>query len=146
MHITAEATLAIVPVDCEVYNLFGDLLPAALEEEGGELQWARARQGKVPDFKFLLNTPEGPAPHLAELKVVSAGKVREFPYPFRLEKEALRCHILPWRPDKPSQLCSHSPSSSDSSNSYNSPGSLNSLNSPNADQTRTDQTEQTRPD
>ena len=55
-------------------NLFGDLLPAALEEEGGELQWARARQGKVPDFKFLLNTPEGPVPRLAELKVIGAGK------------------------------------------------------------------------
>ena len=74
IHITAEATLHGVPVDCEVYNLFGDLLPAALEEEGGELQWARARQGKVPDFKFLLNTPEGPVPRLAELKVIGAGK------------------------------------------------------------------------
>ena len=59
---------------CEVYNLIGDLLPAALEEEGGELQWARARQGKMPDFKFLLNTPDGPAPRLAELKVIGACK------------------------------------------------------------------------
>ena len=74
MHITAEVTLASVPVDCEVYNLFGDLLPAALEEEGGELQWTRDRQGKVPNFKFLLNTPEGPVPCLAELKVINAGK------------------------------------------------------------------------
>ena len=63
-----------VPVDCEVYGLFSDLLPAALQEEGGELQWGRARQGKVPDFKFLLSTPEGPRPSLAELKVISAGK------------------------------------------------------------------------
>ena len=51
-----------------------DLLPAALEEEGGELQWGRARQGKVPDFKFTLATPEGPMPRLAELKVINAGK------------------------------------------------------------------------
>ncbi len=69
-----EAVLAKVPADCEVYGLFGDLLPAALQEEGGELQWGRARQGKVPDFKFLLSSPEGPVPRLAELKVISAGK------------------------------------------------------------------------
>ena len=35
---------------------------------------ARARQGKVPDFRFLLPTPDGPKNCLAELKVVSAGK------------------------------------------------------------------------
>jgi hypothetical protein len=66
--------LAKVPANCEVYGLFGDLLPAALEEEGGELQWGRARQGKVLDFQFLLPSPEGPTQRLAELKVVSAGK------------------------------------------------------------------------
>ena len=59
-------------------GLFGDLLPAGLMEEGGELQWGRARQGKVPDFKFLLPSPEGPVQCLAELKVISAGK-RWFP-------------------------------------------------------------------
>ena len=63
-----------VSVDCEVYGLFGDLLPAALLEEGGELQWGRARQGKVPDFKFVLPSPEGPRPCLAELKFISSGK------------------------------------------------------------------------
>ena len=73
-HIAAEAALAGIPVDCEVYGLFSDLLPAALEEEGGELQWGRARQGKVPDFKFLLPSPDGPTPRLAELKVINAGK------------------------------------------------------------------------
>ena len=72
--IASEAALAGVPADCEVYGQFSDLLPAALEEEGGELQWGRARQGKVPDFKFLLATPEGPMPRLAELKIISAGK------------------------------------------------------------------------
>ena len=67
MAIYLEAVLAKVPANC-------DLLPAALEEEGGELQWGRARQGKVPDFQFLLPSLEGPTQRLAELKVVSAGK------------------------------------------------------------------------
>ena len=74
MAIYLEACLAKVPADCEVYGIFADLLPAALQEEGGELQWGRARQGKVPDFKFVLPSPEGPKPCLAELKCISAGK------------------------------------------------------------------------
>jgi hypothetical protein len=73
-HLYLEAALSKVPADCEVYGLFGDLLPAALTEEGGELQWGRARQGKVPDFRFLLPSPEGPVSCLAELKLISAGK------------------------------------------------------------------------
>jgi hypothetical protein len=72
-HLYLEAALSKVPVDCEVYGLFGDLLPAALTEVGGELQWGRARQGKVPDFRFLFPSPEGPVSRLAELKVISAG-------------------------------------------------------------------------
>ena len=52
-HITCEAALAGVPVDCEAYSIFSDLLHAAMEEEGGELQRGISRQGKVPDFKFL---------------------------------------------------------------------------------------------
>ena len=63
-------------MDCEVFGLFSDLLPATLLEEGGELQWGRARQGKTPDFKFLLNTPEGPQSSLAELKTINAGRTR----------------------------------------------------------------------
>ena len=73
-HIVSEAALAAVQCDCEVFGLFSDLLPAALVEPGGELQYGRQRQGKVPDFKFLLSTPEGPVPRLAELKVISAGR------------------------------------------------------------------------
>ena len=73
-QIVIEAALAKVPTDCEVYGMFSDLLPAALEGVGGELQWGRARQGKVPDFKFLVPSPEGPVPRLAELKVINAGK------------------------------------------------------------------------
>ena len=52
-HVMAEAALAGIPSDCEVYGLFSNLLPAALTEVGGELHMARARQGKVPDFRFF---------------------------------------------------------------------------------------------
>ena len=73
-HIVSEALLAGIHTDCEVYGLFSDLLPAVLQEEGGELQWGRARLGLVPDFKFLLNSPHGPQSFLGELKCVNAGK------------------------------------------------------------------------
>ena len=73
-RITSEALLAGVHVDCEVYGLFADLLPAALNAAGGELQYGRARQGLVPDFKLLLNTPDGPLSSLAELKTIGAGE------------------------------------------------------------------------
>ena len=69
-----EAALVGVPADCEVYGLFSDLLPAALTQEGGELHMARARQGKVPDFRFLLPSEEGPSACLAELKDIGAGR------------------------------------------------------------------------
>ena len=73
-HAVHESMLSGVHVDCEVYNLFSDLLPAGLEERGGELQWGRSRQGIVPDLKLLLQTPEGPQPCLAEIKQIGAGK------------------------------------------------------------------------
>ena len=73
-HVVSEAALSGVPLDCEVFGKFSDLLPAALVEEGGELQWGQQRQGKVPDFQITLTTPEGPVPCLAELKVLSAGR------------------------------------------------------------------------
>ena len=72
--VVQESLLSGVQVDCEVFGLFSDLLPAVLVREGGELQHARARQGLVPDFKLLLNTPEGPYNCLAELKMIGAGK------------------------------------------------------------------------
>ena len=72
-HIKTEADLAAVPLDCEVFGKFSDLLPAVLMEVGGELQGRRQRQGKIPDFQITFPTPEGPLPRLAELKVVSAG-------------------------------------------------------------------------
>ena len=72
--LVSKAAHAGVQVDCEVYGLFSDLLPAAAQEEGGEFQLGRARQGKVPDFRFTLPTPNGPVSSLAELKVIGAGK------------------------------------------------------------------------
>ena len=80
-HIMTEALLSGIHVDCEVYGQFSDLLPAALTMEGGELQWGRARQGVIPDFKLMENTPDGPQSSLAELKIISAGKTR---YPRRV--------------------------------------------------------------
>jgi hypothetical protein len=60
--------------DCEVYGLFEDLIPAhAVTQRGDSLEWGRARQGLVPDFKIRLPTPEGLTDHLAELKFIGAG-------------------------------------------------------------------------
>ena len=53
-HVMDEAALAGIAADCEVYGLFSNLRPAALTEEGGELQMARARQGKVPVAQLLV--------------------------------------------------------------------------------------------
>ena len=68
LHGMNEALLSGIHVDCEVFGLFSTLLPANLMQEGGELQWGRARQGVIPDFKQMSNTPEGPVSSLAELK------------------------------------------------------------------------------
>ena len=78
-HDTVKAALvsecldAKLPHDCEVYGLFSDLLPASTEEDGGELEWGRNRQGLIPDFRLRLPTPEGTSDSLAELKIVGAG-------------------------------------------------------------------------
>ena len=71
--IARECLASKLPHDVEVYGLFAHLLPAVLTEQGGDLQWARARQGLVPDFRLRLPTPQGPQDALAELKVISAG-------------------------------------------------------------------------
>ena len=59
--------------DCEVYWIFADLIPGQAVVQGGELEWGRARQGLIPDFRIRLTTPEGLTDHLAELKFISAG-------------------------------------------------------------------------
>ena len=71
--IVAECLDAKVPHDCEVYGLFSDLIPAAAEADGAGLEWVRARQGLIPDFRLRLPTPEGTTDSLAELKITSAG-------------------------------------------------------------------------
>ena len=93
-HVMSEAMLSGIYVDCEVYGQFSDLLPASLMEEGGELQCSRARQGKVPDYKFLINTPDGPESSLAELKTISAGKSR-YPRGVRGKGTDRRANLIP---------------------------------------------------
>ena len=56
--------------DCEVYGLFADLIPTQAVSQGETLQWGRARQGLVSDFRIRLPTPEGLSDQLAELKFV----------------------------------------------------------------------------
>ena len=56
-----------------MYGLFADLIPAQAAAQGEGLQWGRARQGLIPDFRLRLPTPGGITDHLAELKFVSAG-------------------------------------------------------------------------
>ena len=41
MAITTECYDSKLPIDCEVYGLFSDLLPAAAEANGGGLEWGR---------------------------------------------------------------------------------------------------------
>ena len=52
------ANEARVPIDCEVFGLFRDLIPAEIMEEGGELGYSRQRLGLCPDFKLRLQTAE----------------------------------------------------------------------------------------
>ena len=70
------ANEARMPIDCEVFGLFRDLIPAQLLEEGAELGFGRQRLGLCPDFKLRLPTAEGPQDCLGELKFISAGVSR----------------------------------------------------------------------
>ena len=49
MAISRECVAPKLPHDVELEGLFAHLLPAVATEQGGELQWARAHQGLVPD-------------------------------------------------------------------------------------------------
>ena len=49
--IVFECLDAKLPHDCEVYGLFADLLSAIAQDDGGGLEWGRARQGLIPDFR-----------------------------------------------------------------------------------------------
>ena len=79
---------ARIPIDCEVFGLFQDLIPAELMEDGGELGYSRQRNGLCPDFKLRLPSGDGPRDCLGELKFISAGATR---YPVgRSEKQVDR--------------------------------------------------------
>ena len=51
---------ARVPIDCEVFGIFRDLIPAALTAEGGELQFGWKRAGLGPYFRLRFPTAAGP--------------------------------------------------------------------------------------
>ena len=59
--IARECLASKLPHDVEVYGLFAHLLPVVVTRQGGDLEWARARQGLVPDYRLRLPTPRVPA-------------------------------------------------------------------------------------
>ena len=62
--ITARAREARLEVECEVFSLFRDIIPAEAMGEGGELETVRGRSGCVPDMR--LGFPVDLAPRPAE--------------------------------------------------------------------------------
>ena len=56
--IARECLTSKLPYNKEVYGVFAHLLPTVAVEEGGDIQWARSRQGLVPNFRLRL--PTGP--------------------------------------------------------------------------------------
>ena len=81
-------------MDFEVHGLFADLIPAEATRDGGELQWGRARQGKIPDLRFRKPTPNGPIDSLAEIKFVTAG-VSWFPRGVQGKGTEKRAALIP---------------------------------------------------
>ena len=57
--IVSECLDAKLPHDCEVYGLFANLLSAIAQDDGGGLEWGRARQGLIPDFRPETANPRG---------------------------------------------------------------------------------------
>ena len=54
---------ARVQMDSEIFGLFRDLVPAAVLQQGGDLEMVRQRQGKVPDLSYHIpSTPSKPPP------------------------------------------------------------------------------------
>ena len=62
LAVVNEFFLSKVPVECEVYGLFADLIPAAETAHGEQLQWGPA----VPDRVWCL-TIASPSPPLTVL-------------------------------------------------------------------------------
>jgi hypothetical protein len=50
-----------------------DLIPAQAAAQGEDLEWGRARQGLIPDFRMRLPYPGGLTDNLEELKFIGAG-------------------------------------------------------------------------
>ena len=71
--IRSERLASKLAHDCEVSGLFAHFLPAVELQQGGSLEWARARQGLTLDFRLRLPSPDSPRDCLAELKTISAG-------------------------------------------------------------------------
>ena len=93
---------ARLPVDCEVFGLFRDLIPAELAGPGGELQHARQRNGLCPDFMLRLPSADGPRDSLGELKFISAGLSR-YPLGSRRKAVDVRAAELPGTYRRPLQ-------------------------------------------
>ena len=98
-HNTIEATTEAIINDCgviansEPYGLFSALIPATATNTNGDLQYARERQGLVPDFLVTFPAQHGPASsQLAELKCISAGATW---YQSRQKAVDKRAHGLP---------------------------------------------------
>jgi hypothetical protein len=85
---------ARVPIDCEVFGLFRDLISAALLEDGGELQYGRQRLGLCPDFKLQLPSADGPRDCLGEFKFLFARAMR-YPVGRRSKAVDVRAKELP---------------------------------------------------
>ena len=119
--IMERADHARVEMDSEIFGLFRDLVPAAALVQGGNLEHARQRQGKVPDLAYRLPVaPGAPPPHpdgqrapprrgqqlppqnrpgqtarqLAEIKIIGAGPSR-YPRGSRDKAVDRRARALP---------------------------------------------------
>ena len=67
-----ECIQSKLPIECEGYGVFADLILSETTAEGEELLWGRAKQGMCPDFRLTTPTPTGPTESLAELKFIGA--------------------------------------------------------------------------
>ena len=107
LALVERAHHAHVDCDAEVFGLFRHLVPAVAMERGGEMEFARARNGKVPDLAFRLPVPPGPnlrgrgnrnqgqtTRQLAELKIINAGPSR-YPEGSRDKAVDRRARLVP---------------------------------------------------
>jgi hypothetical protein len=60
LAIVNQCLLSKLPVECEVYGIFADLIPSGASIDGEFLQWGRARQALVPDYRLRIPHPMAP--------------------------------------------------------------------------------------